>query len=263
MIPHRFRLAASVVGIVALSACGGTVRTTDVAASVGDEQLTFDTVDEVLGPDADAVSVRDLVNRFTIDEALRADLAALGVESEPTDFATGGVAELDASVNQRVQQWQLVPVDDLGDADTQEAYDSGYAPIACLAHILTATEEEADAALERIEGGEPFAGVAITDSIDQQSGLNSGSLGCWPESEIASAFVPGFSEAAEEVGIGEIAGPVESEFGFHLVTRVPFEQLDQTGVLQVRLSLFDERYDIFVEPRVGQWNGFGEIVPLG
>lgn len=264
MIPHRFRPAvAFALGVVALSGCGGSVRTTDVAASVGDEQLTFDTVDEVLGVDADATAVRSLVNRFTIDEALRADLAALSVETEPTDLATDGVAALDASIGERVQQWQAVPVDDLGDAETQESYESGYAPVACLAHILTETDEAADAALQRIEDGEAFADVASSDSIDTQSGLNGGSLGCVPESELETTFVDGFSDAAAEVGVGEVVGPVESEFGFHLVTRLPFDQLDQTGLLQVRLSLFDERYDIFVEPRIGQWTGFGEIVPLG
>lgn len=262
MIRHRLPLAALVLGAVTLSACGA-VRNPDLAASVGDEELSFDTVDEVLGAGADAPTVRSLVGRFTIDESLRADLDALGVDSESTDVAAGGIEALDASIGQRVQQWQTVPVDQLGDADTQEAYETGVAPIACLAHILTTTEEEADAALDRIEAGESFPEVAASASIDTQSGQNGGSLGCLPENEVATTYVPEFADAATEVGVGDIEGPVESQFGFHLVTRVPFDQLDQTGLLQLRLSLFEERYDIFVEPRIGQWSGFGEIVPLG
>ena len=49
----------------------------------------------------------------------------------------------------------------------------------------------------------------------------------------------------------------------HLARAIRLQLTDQTGLLQVRLSLFEDRYDIFIEPRVGQWSGFGEILPLG
>lgn len=259
----RHRLVAIALGAVALTACG-SVRTTDLAASVADDELSFDTVDEVLGEaSGDADATRAVVGRFAIDASLRADLAALGVDSEATDVAEAGREGLDASINERVVQWQSIPVDQLADDDTRDRYETGAAPIACLAHILTETRAEADDALARIESGEPFEAVAVTASIDTQSGINGGTLGCVPEGQIAATYVPGFAEAAESVGVGEVAGPAESQFGFHLVTRVPFDQLDQTGLLQVRLSLFEDRYDIFIEPRVGQWSGFGEILPLG
>ncbi len=83
---------------------------------------------------------------------------------------------------------------------------------ACVSHILVATEEEATAALARIDGGEDFATVAMEVGTDGTA-PNGGDLGC----ELLDAYVLEFAEAALSAPIGEAVGPVESEFGFHLI----------------------------------------------
>jgi parvulin-like peptidyl-prolyl isomerase len=81
----------------------------------------------------------------------------------------------------------------------------------CSRHILVATEEEAAAAAARLAAGEDFAAVAEELSLDTNS--EGGDLGCLP----ASTFVDEFAEAVVAGEIGEVTGPVETEYGFHLV----------------------------------------------
>jgi len=81
----------------------------------------------------------------------------------------------------------------------------------CAKHILVATQEEAEAVVERLEGGEDFATVAGEVSTDTNT--EGGDLGC----AVAAGYVEGFAQAAMEAPLGEVFGPVETEFGFHVL----------------------------------------------
>ncbi|MGI8516649.1 MAG: peptidylprolyl isomerase [Acidimicrobiia bacterium] len=83
---------------------------------------------------------------------------------------------------------------------------------ACVSHLLVVTEEEATAALARIDGGEDFTTVAAEVGTDATA-ANGGELGCTSLGD----YVPEFAEASLSAPIGEVAGPVETEFGFHLI----------------------------------------------
>ena len=80
-------------------------------------------------------------------------------------------------------------------------------------HILVNTQEEAEEVLAALEAGESFADLAASVSIDTGSGANGGELGWSP----AANFVTPFADAVTEAEIGEIVGPVETEFGWHIV----------------------------------------------
>ena len=80
-------------------------------------------------------------------------------------------------------------------------------------HILVETEKEANAALAALNAGESFAALARAISTDEGSGMRGGELG---EGFIGN-YVPPFREAVMDAEIGELAGPVESEFGFHIL----------------------------------------------
>ncbi len=80
-------------------------------------------------------------------------------------------------------------------------------------HILVDDEAEAIAALEALQAGESFAALARAISIDSGSGMRGGELG---ESFIGN-YVRPFREAIESAEIGALVGPVESEFGFHIL----------------------------------------------
>lgn len=83
---------------------------------------------------------------------------------------------------------------------------------ACVSHILVPTEEEASAALTRINAGEEFPAVAMEVSTDG-SAASGGELGC----ESLGLYVPEFADAAFSATVGEVTGPVQSEFGYHLI----------------------------------------------
>ena len=80
-------------------------------------------------------------------------------------------------------------------------------------HILVATEAEANSVIESLNQGVPFSDLARQLSIDTGSGQNGGELGEAP----ASNYVGPFRDAVIEAPTGEIYGPVESEFGYHII----------------------------------------------
>lgn len=80
-------------------------------------------------------------------------------------------------------------------------------------HILVETEEEALDIIAALENGESFADLAVAASTDTGSGANGGELGWSP----AAGFVDPFAEAVREAEIGAVVGPVQSEFGFHII----------------------------------------------
>jgi parvulin-like peptidyl-prolyl isomerase len=82
----------------------------------------------------------------------------------------------------------------------------------CSRHILVASEAEAIAAKDRITNGEDFQEVAKELGTDGTA-PNGGDLGC----QAPAAFVQEFAAAVLEAPIGEVFGPVQTEYGYHLI----------------------------------------------
>jgi parvulin-like peptidyl-prolyl isomerase len=105
--------------------------------------------------------------------------------------------------------------DKLGESIAQE--DMGDNPGTALyvdaRHILVETQEQAQDVLAALNSGESFADLARAVSTDTGSGAQGGELDWSPTYQ----FVAEFAEAVETAPIGEIVGPVESEFGFHII----------------------------------------------
>lgn len=66
---------------------------------------------------------------------------------------------------------------------------------------------------EITEDGRDFAEVAKEESEDPGSAEEGGALGKF----LKEVMVPEFGEALEEMKVGEISEPVESDFGFHII----------------------------------------------
>ena len=88
-------------------------------------------------------------------------------------------------------------------------------------HILVETEEEANAAYQRLQDGEDFGKVAQEVSKDTGSAANAGDLGWQPR----SFFVKEFGDAAFAQEIGEIGKPVKSDFGYHIIQVIARQEL--------------------------------------
>lgn len=210
-----------------------------------DEQIT-EIVDQSFGGDRDA-----------FDQAIEQRGASM--TEVRTQFRTALLAE--ALIEDPES------ADPADEAAVQEFYDQQFAePV--VAHLLTETEEEAQQARERIEGGEEFAAVAQEVSIDVQSGQQGGRLGPLVEGQ----FVPEFEAAAQELEVGELSQPVETEFGYHIITlEAPpeldevrdaivqqLEQGDQSQKFAALGERLDEEAEVTVDLAFGTWTGLAE-----
>ena len=81
------------------------------------------------------------------------------------------------------------------------------------AHILVADEAKAKELLAELEAGADFAELAKTHSTDTGSAVNGGDLGWFG----LGMMVKPFEEAVVAAEVGKVAGPVQSDFGFHLI----------------------------------------------
>ena len=104
------------------------------------------------------------------------------------------------------------------DAALQAAYDARFKDAAPqteynAAHILVADEAKAKELLAELEAGADFAELAKTNSTDTGSGAAGGDLGWFG----LGMMVKPFEESVVAAEVGKVAGPVQSDFGFHLI----------------------------------------------
>jgi peptidyl-prolyl cis-trans isomerase C len=127
----------------------------------------------------------------TLDNERRGLLANLGLE-----------ALLDAAVTE--EALQAAYEEAISGMEQTEEFNAS--------HILVETEEEANALVTRLENGADFAALAQEASIGP-SGPNGGNLGWFGPGQM----VPTFDATVQELEIGEISAPVETQFGWHVV----------------------------------------------
>jgi parvulin-like peptidyl-prolyl isomerase len=89
-------------------------------------------------------------------------------------------------------------------------------------HILVETVEEAQDILAALEAGESFSNLARSVSTDTGSGAQGGELDWAP----ITNYVKPFADAVLDAEIGAIVGPVQSEFGYHIIQVRAREQRD-------------------------------------
>lgn len=225
----RFRpLAAVLVALtVFAAACGGdddaVIAGADadtVIASLADRELTAGMLDDLLPDGSNTVPSRiaTVVESWLVANALELELAERGflITDEDRELAVAAVGERDGNdteiqilidtvaISYTVGRWTDAEAANLDEPDPPNYL--------CSNHLLVVTEEEAQAALERFEAGEAFADLAIELSTGP-SGPSGGDLGCAVEGQ----FVPEFEEAAYAGAAGDVVGPVETNFGWHLI----------------------------------------------
>lgn len=85
----------------------------------------------------------------------------------------------------------------------------------CARHILFGPDqkEQADDTMQELDDGADFAKLASERSQDTGSAEQGGDLGCIGKGET----VPNFEEALFGADEGETVGPVETQFGYHII----------------------------------------------
>lgn len=141
----------------------------------------------------------------------------------------------------------------------------------CARHILVATETEAQDVYVQLLAGSDFAALADALSTDTGEG---GDLGCRP----AAVYVDEFAAAAMEAPIGEVFGPVQSQFGWHVLlvserTAPTREEVAADPITHLASGEADQIWedwvsaalgaaDVVVETKYGSWTSTGIVPPL-
>ncbi len=258
----RRALAFAAAAALALSGCG-TFTDNDVVAGVDDAELSNDDLRALAG-DLDELPTQDArgaISAFLVTELLAADLDALGVDVDVPE--TG---DLPPAQSLRIRQdtvitaWTTLDPDRLVDDTMRASYAAGASGIVCTSHILVPTRAGAVAILDELAAGADWNALAAGLSTDP-TGADGGFLACLPPEDMGVTFVPEFAEAALDAEVGVPTGPVETDFGFHVIRLVPADELNLAAAVTLRLQTFDDRFDIWIDPRFGEWDPNGIVVP--
>lgn len=151
----------------------------------------------------------------------------------------------------------------------------------CFRVIRTASEAEAQAALDRVEGGEDFAAVAADTSVlaDQ---FADAFVGCGSAEQLQNALgvdVTGAQEgdrfgpltttgsngepAYDVVEVAGTSGPTREQAQAQLETEIPstVTPVDAASIdLQTEVSALLAEADVWVDPRYGTWNAESQLL---
>ncbi len=110
-------------------------------------------------------------------------------------------------------------------------------------HILLHTEQEAKDVLTRLGAGEDFAALAGALSQDEITRSQGGDLGWFTADEL---LVPELAQAAFALQPGQIAGPIPTELGYHVIQVIEFA--DQPVDPERRVSIAQARFENWLRP---------------
>ncbi|KIC36339.1 peptidylprolyl isomerase [Leisingera sp. ANG-M7] len=122
------------------------------------------------------------------------------------------------------------------------------------AHILVETEEDALDVKAELDAGADFATLAKERSTGP-SGPNGGDLGWFT----TGRMVPEFEQAVLKLGSGEVSGPVQTQFGWHIILLNERRKTEAPEFEEVRAVLADELRQKAVEERVNELTAAAEI----
>jgi len=113
---------------------------------------------------------------------------------------------------------ETVVSESVGEAAIREMYDQQVRLLQLgtevrARHIQVATEPEAADLIKELQAGTEFAALAFERSLDTTTRLEGGDLGF----VLPEQFDPAFARALRDTAAGEVAGPFQSEAGWHVL----------------------------------------------
>jgi hypothetical protein len=267
-------MVAAATAALVLTGCG-TFTDNDVVAKVGDDELTDADVRAILDSTLEDTAevpydaANGAVSNWIIDRVLRADLAANDSGIDEVDGELTGDS-LRASFDAAFGAWSAMEVPDIPPSRVAAAYGAGpnESGMVCASHILVADEDTANEVVDRIDDGDEFAELAAEYSTDTGSAAAGGALPCASLSSFANTYVPEFTTAVIDAEPGDVVGPVESQFGYHVIWVRPFDDLSDADVDAlvsdglVRFSFAVDDVGVWVDPRFGDFDVSRGLVPV-
>ena len=191
-----------------------------------DQTILADTVST--GPDADPLSVK-----VQLDNDRRGALANLAAAAAVTDAVTD--AAVKAAYDKEITSFQPQP----------EFH---------AAHILVDSEDKATALKAELDGGKAFADVAKENSTDG-SAANGGDLGWFGLGQM----VPEFEAAVKGMKPGEVAGPVKTQFGYHLILLQETRESAPPALDTVRPEIENQLRQAALEAKLGELRATAKV----
>ena len=210
-------VAASLVA----TACGDA-SDDNVVASIADQTLTQSELDGILEfgdatvPQLIADEVSTWLQRLAMSmEAERLGLEPTDEDRDSADLTAGALIARQPNLDRDTLIEEILISIVLGrwadeEATTRDPLDPP--DLLCSSHILFEAEADALVGLDRYINGENFAELAMELSVGP-TGPAGGSLDC----QLTGTFVPEFEDMAYKGEAGEVVGPVETQFGWHLI----------------------------------------------
>jgi hypothetical protein len=294
------------LGVLALAGCSSVDRNAD-AATVADGAVTIDDFQAVLQEIVDnpdvfnveedpatgtmaantaqnvlALMIRDTASGQFLDEAgepitdedRQAVLDTVSEDDPVLQLSDGFVAlfvDADAAGAARSR------IEGPDAAERERLYTTSPAElgVVCVRHVVLSTRAEAEEVLAEIRGGGDIQAIATERSIDPTAATNGGALedggsACVPNQQAAQGTDPDFVAAAVTSTPGVPVGPVQTDFGWHVIEARPYEEVADSLTALYDASAGDLMFqgylasaDITVDPRYGRWNGAAAtVVPL-
>lgn len=130
--------------------------------------------------------------------------------------------------------------------------------IPCASHILVAELAESEDLLDQLNNGGDFAALATELSLDPGSGELGGSLGC----SDPALYVDEFRIAIEGGVEGELMGPIETQYGYHIIVIDGYEDGESNGLtlLSDAITALLGSTTVVVDPVIGTWDELSSSV---
>ncbi len=234
----------------------------DIVAPMQRQLLSLFVQAEIIADVADERGIT--VDDQAITDQIEADTAELGGEDEfeqtlaQSQLTLPVYREVLLPAQQRVEAIRTSLQEDLPDTEVRTAR-----------HILVDDADEAQEIVDLLDEGADFAELAEQRSTDPGSGAQGGDLGAAPR----GSYVDAFEQAVWESELNEVVGPVETEFGFHILevtdeSVLSGEEVDPATQAQTLDRLLTEllqtsfgEADVQVASAFGTWDGdLGEVV---
>ena len=249
-LPEYEQLKSSTIGyLVQRTVLEKEAAALGVTVSDADVQKDLDgLIDQYFGGDQQAYTA-ELKKQGLTDEDVRSDVKARLIEQKLFDDVTKDIT--------------------IDETDVRTYYDENKAEFETpesreVAHILVKTKKEADEIYQQLQDGADFATLAKEKSQDPGSAKDGGKL-----TDERGSFVPEFEEVLVAIETGEVAEPVKSDFGWHVITALedtkpaattPFDEAKpeiETTVLKQKkneamaawVADVTKKYDIVYAPR--------------
>ncbi|MFA5068760.1 MAG: peptidylprolyl isomerase [Candidatus Omnitrophota bacterium] len=217
------RIPVFVAVVMILAALGCSRKAKDsIIASVNGRQITLKMVDEKIEKlpqyyqSFAAQHKKEIVDEMIVEELLYDEAKRRKFPQDPDtrELINDAIKKILIS---RVIEDETRKTDPVSDDDAGAYYEQNkekymIPEMVRASHILTSTEEDAEAVKTELENGADFSVVAKTYSKDLTKDRG-GDLGYFKKGQM----IPEFENAAFSLNVGETSGIVKTRFGYHII----------------------------------------------